>query len=209
MIFSRQSEDTKSKTNGKSTGKKKPFANKKKLAKNSANEETNNGNNDKDNVSVPKKSAVTNGNAGENTNNAKTTVKSNKENDLSKNEPIHNKPKKQKQYPATVSVFVGKIPRGTRVKELKEVIIAKGVKPVNILWKGGKGYALIYCEKKDVPSSEELFEKLKNLSIGESVLNVEPDKRIKQLKDINNENDATKVQANGDNNKNPSNDKES
>merc|ERR1712156_944551 len=103
-----------------------------------------------------KKSAVTNGNAGENTNNAKTTVKSNKENDLSKNDQIHNKPKKQKQYPATVSVFVGKIPRGTRVKELKEVIIAKGVKPVNILWKGGKGYALIYCEKKDVPSSEEL-----------------------------------------------------
>ena len=78
-----------------------------------------------------------------------------------------------------MSVFVGKIPRGTRVKELKEVIIAKGVKPINILWKGGKGYALIYCEKKEVPTSDELFEKLKNLTIGDNVLNVEPDKRIK------------------------------
>ena len=78
-----------------------------------------------------------------------------------------------------MSVFVGKIPRGTRVKELKEVIIAKGVKPINILWKGGKGYALIYCEKKEVPTSDELFEKLKNLTIGDNVLNVEPGKHIK------------------------------
>ena len=122
------------------------------------------------------------------------------------------KTKKQKQYSATVSVFVGKIPRGTRVKELKEVIVAKGIKPVNILWKGGKGYALVYCEKKDVPSSEELFEKLKNLTIGESPLNVEPDKRGKQLKDINAEEGVeaianTKVNANGmtttEANKNP------
>ena len=58
------------------------------------------------------------------------------------------KPKKQKECPDTVSVFVEKIPRGTRVEELKEAIIAKGVKPFNIFWKGGKGYALIYCEKK-------------------------------------------------------------
>ena len=41
------------------------------------------------------------------------------------------KPKNQKQYPATVSVFGGKIPQGTNVEELKEVIIAKGVKPIN------------------------------------------------------------------------------
>ena len=89
------------------------------------------------------------------------------------------KPKNQKQYPATVSVYIGKIPRGTRVEELKEVIIAKGVKPINILWKGGKDYALIYFEKKEVLTSDELFEKLKNLTIGDNVLNVEPDKRIK------------------------------
>jgi len=118
-----------------------------------------------------------------------------------------------------VSVFVGKIPRGTRVKELKEVIVEKGIKPVNILWKGGKGYALVYCEKKDVPSSEELYEKLKNLTIGENALNVEPDKRVKNLKDTNaeeivKENGNTKIDANGtatatDANKNPSNGKQS
>ena len=104
------------------------------------------------------------------------------------------------------------------MKELKEVIVAKGIKPVNILWKGGKGYALVYCEKKDVPSSEELFEKLKNLTIGENPLNVEPDKRGKQLKDINaeegvKENGNAKVNANGttatDANKNPSTEKQS
>jgi len=87
--------------------------------------------------------------------------------------------RKPKQYPATVSVFVGKIPRGTRVKELKEVILSKGVKPLNILWKGSNGYALIYVEKKEVASGEELFSKLKDLKIGDNALNVEPDKRAK------------------------------
>ena len=67
------------------------------------------------------------------------------------------KPKKQKQYPATVSVFVGKIPRGTRVKELKEVIIAKGVKPINILWKGGKGYNNQNKEEKHHKSTVYCF----------------------------------------------------
>lgn len=73
---------------------------------------------------------------------------------------------------------MGKIPRGTRVKELKEVIVAKGVKPLNILWKGGKGYALVYAEKKEIATPEELFEKLKDLKIGDNALNVEPDKRL-------------------------------
>lgn len=87
--------------------------------------------------------------------------------------------KKVKQYPATVSVFVGKIPRGTRVKELKEVIVAKGVKPLNILWKGGKGYALVYAEKKEIATPDELYAKLKDLKIGDNALNVEPDKHVK------------------------------
>ena len=86
-------------------------------------------------------------------------------------------PKKPKQYAASICVFIGKIPRGTRVKELKDVIIAKGIKPINILWKGGKGYALIYCEKKEITTSEQVCDKLKDLKIGDNVLNVEPDKR--------------------------------
>merc|ERR1712021_157140 len=166
------SEDTKAKV-GKNA-KRKLLNGKKKPVKDGPKEEKTNGDAipPKNNKKQPK-STPNNGD----TSNTKTNKEENSESQS------NGKPKKQKQYPATVSVFVGKIPRGTRVKELKEVIIAKGVKPVNILWKGGKGYALVYCEKKDVPSSEELFEKLKNLTIGENALNVEPDKRVKQLKD--------------------------
>ena len=57
--------------------------------------------------------------------------------------------------------------------------MSKGVKPLNILWKGSNGYALIYVEKKEVASGEELFSKLKDLKIGDNALNVEPDKRAK------------------------------
>ena len=164
----RHSENGKSKTKSK----KKPFNNKKKSAgKNSLNDDKTSG----DELTPKKKQS--NGDT-KSTNSAEKSQNSGAAEKNSSNS-ANGKPKKQKQYPATVSVFVGKIPRGTRVKELKEVIIAKGVKPINILWKGGKGYALIYCEKKEVPTSDELFEKLKNLTIGDNVLNVEPDKRIK------------------------------
>jgi len=203
------SEDTKAKV-GKNA-KRKLLNGKKKPVKDGPKEEKTNGDAipPKNNKKQPK-STPNNGD----TSNTKTNKEENSESQS------NGKPKKQKQYPATVSVFVGKIPRGTRVKELKEVIIAKGVKPVNILWKGGKGYALVYCEKKDVPSSEELFEKLKNLTIGENALNVEPDKRVKQLKDIITEegvkdNGNAKIDAtNGtttaiDANKNPSTEEQS
>merc|ERR1712203_254152 len=159
------SENGKSKTKSK----KKPFNYKMKSAgKNSSNDDKTSG----DELTPKKKQSngdTKSPNSAEKSQNSGAAEKNSSSN-------ANGKPKKQKQYPATVSVFVGKIPRGTRVKEL---IIAKGVKPINILWKGGKGYALIYCEKKEVPTSDELFEKLKNLTIGDNVLNVEPDKRIK------------------------------
>lgn len=80
----------------------------------------------------------------------------------------------------TVGIFVGRIPRGTRVKELKEVIVARGIRPQNIVWKGVKGFALIYFDKKECPTSEDICEKLADLKIGESVLNIEPDKKQQQ-----------------------------
>ena len=77
-----------------------------------------------------------------------------------------------------MGVFIGKIPRGTRVKELKETIIDRGVRPVNVLWKGAKGYAMIYFEKKNEEvTSQDLCAQLKDLKIGDNFLNVEPDKR--------------------------------
>ena len=86
--------------------------------------------------------------------------------------------KKTKSHYTTVGVFIGKIPRGTRVKELKETIIDRGVRPVNVLWKGAKGYAMIYFEKKnDEITSQDLCAQLKDLKIGDNFLNVEPDKR--------------------------------
>jgi len=181
------SENSKSKTNGKSADrKKKAFDKKKKAAKNSSNDDkTGSG----DEITPKKKQS--NGDT-KSTNSAEKSQNSGAAEKNSSN-GANGKPKKQKQYPATVSVFVGKIPRGTRVKELKEVIIAKGVKPINILWKGGKGYALIYCEKKEVPTSDELFEKLKNLTIGDNVLNVEPDKRIKPTATKDGDETTTKI----------------
>jgi len=196
------SENGKSKTKSK----KKPFNNKKNSAgKNSSNE----GDKTSGDEITPKKKQ-SNGDT-KSTNLVEKSQNSGQAAEKNSSNSANGKPKKQKQYPATVSVFVGKIPRGTRVKELKEVIIAKGVKPINILWKGGKGYALIYCEKKEVPTSDELFEKLKNLTIGDNVLNVEPDKRIKQatkdgettIKIIDKEAIETVVGSEAKNNKNP------
>merc|ERR1719464_1981346 len=198
------SENGKSKTKSK----KKPFNNKKKSAgKNSSNDDKTSG----DELTPKKKQSngdTKSPNSTEKSINPGAAAEKN-----SSNSNANGKPKKQKQYPATVSVFVGKIPRGTRVKELKEVLIAKGVKPINILWKGGKGYALIYCEKKEVPTSDELFEKLKNLTIGDNVLNVEPDKRIKptatkdgettNIKIVEKEVIETVVGSEAKNNKNP------
>ena len=39
------------------------------------------------------------------------------------------KSKMQKQYPGTVSVFVGKIPRDATVKELKKILLPKVLNP--------------------------------------------------------------------------------
>ena len=91
-------------------------------------------------------------------------------------------------------MFIGKIPRGTRVKELKEAVTNQGIKPVNVLWKGAKGYAMIYFEKKDDITTHDLCSKLKDLKIGDNLLNVEPDKRANKEpnNDVNkseNEND--------------------
>ena len=112
-------------------------------------------------------------------NNQNTKNDEEKEIGNTKKSPILKKSnKKPKSHNSTVGVFIGKIPRGTRVKELKETIIDRGVRPVNVLWKGAKGYAMIYFEKKnDEVTSQDLCTQLKDLKIGDNFLNVEPDKR--------------------------------
>ena len=112
-------------------------------------------------------------------NNQNTKNDEEKEIGNAKKSPILKKSnKKPKSHNSTVGVFIGKIPRGTRVKELKETIIDRGVRPVNVLWKGAKGYAMIYFEKKNEEvTSQDLCAQLKDLKIGDNFLNVEPDKR--------------------------------
>ena len=111
--------------------------------------------------------------------------------------------KKSKPNFSTVGVFIGKIPRGTRVKELKELITERGIRPVNVLWKGAKGYAMIYFEKKDDVTSEDLCAKLKDLKVGDNLLNVEPDKRANNK---NNTDEKTAAKKNGVVGKNENND---
>ena len=60
----------------------------------------------------------------------------------------------------------------------------RGLKPAAISWKGAKGFAFMYFDTRanNLPSAtsgggEELVEKLKDLKIGDTVLNIEQDRR--------------------------------
>ncbi len=98
-------------------------------------------------------------------------------------------------------IFIGRIPRGTRVKELKEAVVEKsGARPYNIVWKGAKGFALLYFNKKECSTSDELCSKLGELKIGDAVLNVEPDKSSQaskgsKVKNSDDNKDATSAPA--------------
>merc|ERR1711981_120144 len=85
----------------------------------------------------------------------------------------------------SIGIFVGRIPRTARVKELKDAIQERGLRTNNLVWKGVKGFAFLYFDKSHTNmSEEEICLQLKDLKLGETVLNIEPDKR----KDKNKEN---------------------
>ena len=65
-------------------------------------------------------------------------------------------------------------------------MVERGLKPAAISWKGAKGFAFMYFDTRanNLPSAtsgqgggEELVEKLKDLKIGDTVLNIEQDRR--------------------------------
>ena len=63
-------------------------------------------------------------------------------------------------------------------------MVDRGLKPAAISWKGAKGFAFMYFDTRanNLPSAtsgggEELVEKLKDLKIGDTVLNIEQDRR--------------------------------
>ena len=83
----------------------------------------------------------------------------------------------------SIGIFVGRIPRTARVKELKDAIQERGLRTNNLVWKGVKGFAFLYFDKSHTNmSEEEICLQLKDLKLGETVLNIEPDKRKDKLK---------------------------
>lgn len=78
-------------------------------------------------------------------------------------------------------VFVGRIPRQARTKDLRDAVLERGLKPSNISWKGVKGFAFMYFDGSKL-SESELLAKLKDLKIGDTVLNVEQDRRSSSSK---------------------------
>ena len=66
----------------------------------------------------------------------------------------------------------------------RDAVVDRGLKPAAISWKGAKGFAFMYFDTRanNLPSAtsggaEELVEKLKDLKIGDTVLNIEQDRR--------------------------------
>ena len=121
--------------------------------------------------------------------------KQNKENGIV-NENTENKTqeRKNKRGPnsrnqESIGIFVGRIPRTARVKELKEAIQERGLRTNNLVWKGVKGFAFLYFDKSHTKlTEEEICLKLKDLKLGETILNIEPDKRKDKGKAEENEN---------------------
>ena len=121
--------------------------------------------------------------------------KQNKENGIV-NEDTENKTqeRKNKRGPnnrnqESIGIFVGRIPRTARVKELKEAIQERGLRTNNLVWKGVKGFAFLYFDKSHTKlTEEEICLKLKDLKLGETILNIEPDKRKDKGKVEENEN---------------------
>merc|ERR1711981_1186950 len=102
-----------------------------------------------------------------------------------KHERSKNKRGQNNRNQESIGIFVGRIPRTARVKELKDAIQERGLRTNNLVWKGVKGFALLYFDKAHTNLSEdEICIQLKDLKLGESVLNIEPDRR----KDKNKEN---------------------
>jgi len=88
-----------------------------------------------------------------------------------------NSKKSGNQFGNNVGIFIGRIPRTARVKDLKDVLGERDVKVVNLVWKGMKGFAFVYLELEPGCSEDSLCCKLQGLKIGEALLNVELDRK--------------------------------
>merc|ERR1712080_635676 len=65
-----------------------------------------------------------------------------------------------------------------RSRRKKDAIQERGLRTNNLVWKGVKGFAFLYFDKSHTTlTEEEICVQLKDLKLGETVLNIEPDKR--------------------------------
>jgi RNA recognition motif-containing protein len=69
------------------------------------------------------------------------------------------------------TVFVGGIPKGTRVSELKALVRNQGVEPLRVLWRGGAGYTFLFFEQEE--EAEGAITKLATLEVGGKPLRIE------------------------------------
>ncbi|ELT97189.1 hypothetical protein CAPTEDRAFT_57625, partial [Capitella teleta] len=72
--------------------------------------------------------------------------------------------------PRAPTVFVGGIPKGTRVSELKALVRNLGVEPLRVLWRGGAGYTFLFFEQEE--EAESAITKLAALEVGGKALRI-------------------------------------
>ncbi|VEN41896.1 unnamed protein product [Callosobruchus maculatus] len=105
--------------------------------------------------------------------------------------------KKKKSKPIDYSLLVSNIGKSVRVRELKNALIEKGIKPNNITWRGWKGFCYLHyakTAKKQVEEDKEPFaidsvieiiQELKLNPTAENNLNVKIMEPITRIETIN------------------------
>ncbi|CAH1156066.1 unnamed protein product [Phaedon cochleariae] len=86
--------------------------------------------------------------------------KENKENaENVENVSPQNKLRKRKRPNNYYSLRVGNIQRSVRVRDLKNALTEKGIKPRNITWKGSRGFCFLHYSKKNPKNENEVASK--------------------------------------------------
>jgi len=172
-------------TGSRAANKNGPGGNQGKKSNNYPKRNNSNAKNHQNKKSANEKS-VENGDAPSTVQDNSQKTKKDSEKEGKEGKPQQQKPQQKKSNPGHShhGVFVGRIPRQARTKDLRDAVLERGLKPATISWKGVKGFAFIYFDIKTngLANGDDLMEKLKDLKIGETLLNVEQDKRSNKNK---------------------------
>lgn len=97
--------------------------------------------------------------------------------------------------PFTYAVFLGKVPPACRVRELKEALQGRDVRPIDITWRGRNGFAFLRFTGP-VEECDDVLAKLDGLTLQEQPLLIQRAKDKMVMKD--NENAGTKEIIDGE-----------